>query len=73
MDPNATLRIIAEAMTAPDGTCEPAIDAAYDLRTWISSGGFPPHWAMYPKATKFYADYFGVPYSTFYGVLSEGK
>nr|MBA3351921.1 hypothetical protein [Blastocatellia bacterium] len=51
MDPNATLRDIANALDDSEGTVQPAVAAAYDLRTWIKQGGFPPHWALYPKAT----------------------
>ncbi len=69
MDPNATLRDIANALDDSEGTVQPAVAAAYDLRTWIKQGGFPPHWALYPKATRFYAVYFNLPFSQFYGVL----
>lgn len=72
MDPNATLRLIAEDLNPdapPESQDEDVIQAAYDLLTWISNGGYPPHWAMHREATRFYADFFNIPYSQFYGVL----
>jgi hypothetical protein len=55
MDPNACLRRIEN--TVDDGDCRD--DACADLHTWITHGGFAPHWAMYPKATSEYVKRYG--------------
>jgi hypothetical protein len=54
MDPNATLRLIFEALQAGDE--QSALDHARALRTWLQGGGFPPNWQAYPDATTFYAN-----------------
>lgn len=69
MDPNATLRLIDEALKNSGGTVRDVVEPMYVLRDWIAAGGFGPHWAMYPSATKAYADYFEIPYSRFYGAI----
>lgn len=54
MDPNACLRRIDEATSRSERT-----EALADLHSWLSSGGFAPHWAMYPEATKRYVTRYG--------------
>lgn len=50
MDPNATLRMIQEALESGDYT--EARYLKHELLNWLSRGGFEPKW-KYPRATKF--------------------
>ena len=61
MDPNATLRALAElgSLCAIDDGHRAYIDAeitdtAIDLYEWIDSGGFEPDWEACPKGTSVY-------------------
>lgn len=54
MDPNACLQRIADASDRAEE--RNAID---DLHTWLSGGGFAPHWAMHPDATRVYVRRYG--------------
>ncbi len=49
MDPNETLRSIAEAETA-----EEKCKAVIDLFKWLEAGGFQPDWDAYPRSTRVY-------------------
>jgi hypothetical protein len=55
MDPNATLKIIdgAKRLNAE------AHEAMANLHGWISRGGFPPTWELYPKGTRRFAKVYG--------------
>ena len=48
MDPNETLRIIAEALD--DGDYAEAREFAINLEDWLHKGGFAPNWKAYPRA-----------------------
>lgn len=52
MDPDATLRLIAEAVA--DGELTEADEACDDLRVWLQRGGFEPDWSRWPGATAYY-------------------
>lgn len=55
MDPNATLRLIDDAKRV-DATARRAM---VDLYNWMSCGGFPPSWDIYPKGTRRFAKVYG--------------
>lgn len=55
MDPNATLRDIDDADRINASTRR----AMADLFTWITRGGFPPDWEVYPKGTRRVAKVYG--------------
>ena len=50
MDPNATLREIAEALKSDDR--ELARKARTDLIAWIRKGGFQPDWTIVNQQTR---------------------
>jgi len=52
MDPNATLKDIAEHTESGD-EAEARSSALY-LKEWICNGGFQPDWDRYPEATAWY-------------------
>lgn len=51
MDPNATLELIQELLTAQ--MYEDATSLRTDLLAWIRRSGFEPDWNRYPAATDF--------------------
>jgi len=52
MDPDATARLIAEALRRHDH--ESARSAAKDLREWLERGGFEPRWQKWPEAWRYF-------------------
>lgn len=63
MDPDACLRLIAEAIK--DG--EPYAEHMANLKRWLVNGGFAPDWTKYPEAAHEYTlayvmDYFVTEY-----------
>ena len=54
MDPNATLRMIGEALA--DRDIQEAIELREALVSWIRKGGFEPDWRALPRATQFVID-----------------
>lgn len=51
MDPNATLKLIADCLASGDH--DGAHEAAENLREWLAKGGFAPDWTAYPDAAKY--------------------
>ena len=58
MDPTAALRD-AEAGLDAFIARNDIHQSLLDLREWLSHGGFAPHWAMYPRATREFVALFG--------------
>lgn len=54
MDPDATLRRIADARF---GDPEELLDACRDLSAWLRRGGFEPDWAACPAGTRQFKRY----------------
>jgi len=54
MDPNATLRALAEALE--DGDEFGQREYQYILASWIARGGFAPDWDAYPEAARFFRE-----------------
>ena len=56
MDPNATLRRIADLMHEEPGelTEECLAEACQDMREWLAKGGFEPQWEKSPFAAAHY-------------------
>lgn len=52
MDPNATLRLIAECLE--DRDYGSALESCFDLKRWIANGGFQPEWDAYPAASAYF-------------------
>lgn len=55
MDPNATLKLIAEYLDAGDR--KNALRTCWDLQQWIAKGGFEPDW-MKNRWTQIGASFF---------------
>ena len=62
MDPNATLRRIADLLHEEPGelTDESLDEACHDLIDWLMAGGFAPDWAKHPFATTYLRTYWGL-------------
>jgi hypothetical protein len=52
MDPNATLRLINDALWAGDD--DGMKEGMDSLRGWLLGGGFEPDWSEYPAAAELY-------------------
>jgi hypothetical protein len=54
MDPNATLRLIADTVFDSGDEC---INACRDLSVWLRNGGFQPDWDACPAGLRRFKKY----------------
>lgn len=57
MDPNATLKALADAIQ--DDSLPDAFEAISALKDWLVKGGFDPDWPAYPDAADYYNEVIG--------------